>query len=108
MRTARASDPGVAATGPARTREQYVHDPSTLFRTTPTSVLLLPPRRADPVVLRGTAIAIWQAYGHPATVTDAAARVADRYQPAARTTIAGDVRRLTDELVALGALVPAS
>lgn len=104
MRAARVSDRRTPA-GPARTGPQYVQHPRALSRSTRTSVVLLPPGAAEPVVLSATAVDIWESYAVPATVEGATARLRDRFDPAAQGSIADDVRHLTDALVANGALV---
>jgi hypothetical protein len=57
----------------------------------------------EPVVLRESALAVWDAFADPASVDDVAARLASVYD-APVTVIRPEVARVVDELVAIDAL----
>jgi hypothetical protein len=83
---------------------RYVHG-AVFAREAPDALLVLPAdeRVQDPVLLSGTAIAMWEAFAAPATVRDVAMHLAARF-----ATDAAEVERtiapVVAELHACGAL----
>jgi hypothetical protein len=92
----------VGAGGPKLTHGRVI------TRRPPDAVLVLPVDHdaTDPVVLSGTGVALWDAFGEPASMATVAQRLAAQY-----STDIDEVARalgpVVDELVARGALVEA-
>jgi hypothetical protein len=86
---------------------ELVHSPRALWRRTTRGMLLLTDALEEPRALTPTAAALWECFDEARTADDAAERLATSFGidvARARTEIAPVV----DDLVALGALVPAS
>jgi hypothetical protein len=83
--------------GPCRVATRYIHDARTLVRRTDTCLVLLGPGHTTPLQLRGTAIAIWDAFESPRLVDDVAAALAVQYGVSI-TGVRDDVRSVVKML----------
>ena len=77
-----------------------------LWRRSVDAVVLLPAGAADPVVLPGTAAAVWDLLATPVTLADLVAALGAVYS-AAPDTIAAEVAPLLARLADLAAIEPA-
>src|SRR3954454_19266105 len=81
----------------------FAHAPSVLVRRTANFAVVLG-AQDEPVVLRDSALAIWEAFAAPSSVDTVATMLAVTYDaPAA--VIRTEVARVVDELVGIEALV---
>jgi hypothetical protein len=95
MKVQQAGDPGVSAD------TVLVRASKALERRTLESVIVLGDR--VPIVLRGTAIAIWESFAEPCTVAQAATTLASRYD-VDEATVRHDAMPVVEQLHREGAL----
>jgi hypothetical protein len=81
----------------------FAHAPSVLVRRAADFVVVLG-AQDEPVVLRDSALAVWDAFAEPASIEDVATSLASVYD-APVTVIRPEVARVVDELAAIDALV---
>jgi hypothetical protein len=93
---------GSAGPNPANPAE-YVHEKRALVRRTGDGVLVLAADASPPLLLRGTALAIWDAFESPRSVDDVAKALAVSYgAPAER--VRAEIETLVDMLHCRGML----
>jgi Coenzyme PQQ synthesis protein D (PqqD) len=78
------------------------HD-AVLRRRLPGAAVLLPPGADQPVVLTGTALALWDELAEPVDEAGLAARLAERFA-VDEATVAADIGPALDRLRQLGAV----
>jgi hypothetical protein len=87
-----------AATGP------WVRRGDVGWRVTLDGLVLLPPRRSDPVTVAGSASAVWDLLAEPRSTTELAQCLSDRFG-ADPATIELDLAPLLVQLLDLGVIV---
>ncbi|MGH8985344.1 MAG: PqqD family protein [Acidimicrobiia bacterium] len=84
---------------------RWERDEQVLWRSGPGFVVLLCPRSATPVLLRGTGVELWAAFDRPRSVPEIAARLSmafgAEYEP-----VRSDVAPVVARLAETGALRP--
>lgn len=83
---------------------RYAHSPSAFTRRTAGAALVLGDAIPEPIALRATSLAIWDAFEHPSSVGEVVDALAARFAGGVEA-IRGDVVSLVDELVRAGVLV---
>ncbi len=83
----------------------YVHETRVFVRRTADCVLLLGTEGSSPLALRGTAIAIWNAFASPRSVDDVAEELAASYG-APFERVGTEVASLVETLQGRGMLIP--
>ena len=81
----------------------YAHESRAFVRRTADCVLLLGPKGSSPLALRGTALAIWDAFASPRSVNDVALELAASYD-APRERVSAEVASLVEALHGRGML----
>jgi hypothetical protein len=83
----------------------YVHEPRTFVRRTADCVLLLGRAGSAPLALRGTALAIWDAFASPRSVEHVARELANSFG-APLERVGAEVASLVEALHGGGMLAP--
>lgn len=78
----------------------YHRSPHVLWRGSASRIVLLGPGSQNPLVMTGAGAALWEVLEQPVTLDGAATHLAGRYE-VSEEKVAGDIRPLLDELVAL-------
>jgi hypothetical protein len=86
---------------------RWVRDESVLSRRVPGGILLLAPDAAEPVLVTGSGVALWEILDEPMTV-DEAVGIAATWFAAAPKAITPDVERTVHALASRGLLKVAS
>jgi hypothetical protein len=82
---------------------RWERDERTLSRSAPDFVVLLAPDGDDPIVLRGTGVALWQALDRPQNTEELANRLAAEFH-ADPVAVRSDIEPVIARLGAAGAL----
>jgi Coenzyme PQQ synthesis protein D (PqqD) len=82
---------------------RWERDDRTLTRSAPGVVVVLGPGDGDPICLRGTGVALWEALGRPQSTEDLSARLASAFD-AGRAEVRADVEPVIAQLAAAGVL----
>ena len=86
-----------------RATHPWRRDERTLSRSMPGLVVVLGPERGDPIVLRGTGVALWRALDRPQSTDELAISLAEEFD-ASPDAVRSDIEPVLEQLSVAGVL----